>query len=58
MSNLDHMNAHLHADGSVGYWHPCDTYCKDEAAVKVQPTKRKRKDEIVKALDRLASEGG
>ena len=31
MSDVDHMNAHLHADGTIGYWHPCDEYCKEEA---------------------------
>lgn len=34
MGELDHMNAHLHSDGSIGYWYPCDAYCRGEAAQK------------------------
>ena len=32
MGEHDHMNAHLHEDGTIGYWEPCDDYCKEESA--------------------------
>ena len=30
--SIDHMNAHLHGDGSIGYCCPCNNYCKEAAA--------------------------
>ena len=58
-NSYDHMNAHLHGDGSIGYYEICDAGCLLDAKINATKEAPKKKttptaDDLITALQKLS----